>query len=30
VRAAIEDWLEQERDQLPLWLPVMMGIGLIW
>ncbi|GAO38066.1 putative ComEC/Rec2-related protein [Sphingomonas changbaiensis NBRC 104936] len=24
----IEGWLEAERDQLPLWLPVMLGIGI--
>jgi competence protein ComEC len=27
-RAAIERWLEAERDQLPLWLPVMLGVGV--
>ena len=25
---AVEHWLEAERDQLPLWLPVMMGLGV--
>ncbi len=24
----IEGWLEAERDQLPLWLPVMLGAGI--
>ncbi len=24
----LENWLERERDQLPLWLPVMLGIGI--
>ncbi len=24
---SIEHWLEAERDQLPLWLPVMLGLG---
>ena len=23
-----ETWLEAERDQLPLWLPVMLGLGI--
>lgn len=28
---AIEHWLEAERDQLPLWLPVLLGTGiLLW
>ncbi|WP_354290797.1 ComEC/Rec2 family competence protein [Sphingomonas sp. PvP055] len=28
---AIERWLEAERDQLPLWLPVMLGAGIaLW
>jgi competence protein ComEC len=27
-RGAIERWLEAERDQLPLWLPVMLGAGV--
>ena len=27
-RAAIEHWLEAERDQLPLWLPVGLGLGV--
>lgn len=27
-RAGIEDWLEAERDQLFLWLPVMLGAGV--
>ncbi|MFD1612161.1 ComEC/Rec2 family competence protein [Sphingomonas tabacisoli] len=26
--APIERWLEAERDQLPLWLPVMLGLGI--
>ncbi|MDT7934181.1 MAG: ComEC/Rec2 family competence protein [Sphingomonadaceae bacterium] len=26
--AAIEAWLEAERDQLPLWLPVALGCGI--
>jgi competence protein ComEC len=26
--ARIEGWLEAERDQLPLWLPVMLGLGI--
>jgi competence protein ComEC len=26
--ARIEAWLEGERDQLPLWLPVMLGLGI--
>ena len=25
---AIEDWLEAERDQLPLWLPVFLAAGV--
>lgn len=25
---AFERWLEAERDQLPLWLPVMLGVGV--
>ncbi len=28
VIAAIEDWLEAERDQLPLWLPVALAAGI--
>ena len=28
VRDAVERWLEAERDQLPLWLPVMLGLGV--
>ena len=24
----LELWLEQQRDQLPLWLPVMLGAGI--
>jgi hypothetical protein len=24
----IENWLDYERDQLPLWLPVMIGVGI--
>jgi competence protein ComEC len=27
--AALRDWLEQERDRLPLWLPVFMGAGVL-
>ncbi len=27
VTDSIEHWLEAERDQLPLWLPVMLGFG---
>lgn len=28
---ALEHWLEAERDQLPLWLPVMLGVGMaVW
>jgi len=31
VRDAIERWLEAERDQLPLWLPVALGLGIaLW
>ena len=31
LRDAFERWLEAERDQLPLWLPVMLGGGIaIW
>jgi competence protein ComEC len=26
--ARLEGWLEAERDQLPLWLPVMLGLGI--
>ena len=27
----LERWLEAERDQLPLWLPVMLGLGVtLW
>jgi competence protein ComEC len=26
--ARIEGWLEAERDQLPLWLPVVLGLGI--
>lgn len=30
-RGALERWLEAERDQLPLWLPVMLGLGIaLW
>ena len=29
VRHKIEDGLQAERDQLPLWLPVALGIGVI-
>lgn len=29
--SAVEHWLEAERDQIPLWLPVMLGIGIaLW
>ena len=28
VHAAVERWLEAERDQLPLWLPVALGAGI--
>lgn len=27
-KAAIERWLEAERDQLPLWVPVTLGAGI--
>ena len=27
-RGLVERWLEAERDQLPLWLPVMLGLGV--
>ncbi|TKD50125.1 ComEC/Rec2 family competence protein [Sphingomonas baiyangensis] len=27
-RDRLETWLEAERDQLPLWLPVMLGLGI--
>lgn len=27
-RAALESWLEAERDQLALWLPVALGAGI--
>ena len=28
---AVENWLDRERDQLPLWLPVGTGFGIaIW
>ena len=27
-RARVESWLEAERDQLPLWLPVALGGGV--
>ena len=28
---AVENWLDRERDQLPLWLPVGIGSGIaIW
>ena len=26
---ALENWLDRERDQLPLWLPVGIGIGIV-
>ncbi len=29
IEAAIEGWLSDERDQLPLWIPVGMGAGII-
>ncbi len=28
LRAAIEHWLDAERHQLPLWMPVLVGIGI--
>lgn len=28
-KTALERWLEAERDQLPLWIPVMLGAGII-
>lgn len=28
--ASIERWLDQERDQLPLWIPVGLGVGIAW
>ena len=28
IGAGLERWLEAERDQLPLWLPVMLGAGV--
>ena len=27
--SALENWLDRERDQLPLWLPVGIGIGIV-
>src|SRR5437667_5772646 len=27
-KAALERWLEAERDQLPLWIPVTLGAGI--
>jgi competence protein ComEC len=28
---AVEDWVDRERDQLPLWVPVGIGVGIaIW
>jgi len=27
--SALENWLDQERDQLPLWLPVGISIGIV-
>ena len=27
-KAAVERWLEAERDQLPLWIPVALGAGI--
>ena len=29
LRDPIERWLEAERDQLPLWLPVALGGGIV-
>src|SRR3546814_16381655 len=30
-RDTLETWLEAERDQLPLWVPVMLGGGItVW
>jgi len=26
--AVLENWLDRERDQLPLWLPVGIGFGV--
>jgi competence protein ComEC len=28
IGGAVERWLEGEREQLPLWLPVMLGLGI--
>ena len=28
IRGRVERWLEEERDQLPLWLPVGLGAGI--
>jgi competence protein ComEC len=28
VPGAVEQWLEAERDQLPLWMPVALGLGI--
>src|SRR4051812_22944013 len=28
VRTAVERWLEAERDQLVLWIPVVLGLGI--
>ena len=28
VGSAVERWLEAERDQLPLWVPVLVGFGI--
>lgn len=28
LRRALESWLEAERDQLPLWVPVLLGAGI--
>jgi competence protein ComEC len=31
IAGALEAWLEREREQLPLWLPVMLGLGIaLW
>jgi competence protein ComEC len=29
LRTALENWLDLERDKLPLWLPVFMGAGVL-
>ncbi len=28
VRDAVENWLDAERHQLPLWTPVLLGVGI--